>query len=454
MANRFGHHAVVIGGSIAGLITARVLSDYFDQVTIIERDQIEAKPAVHKSVPQGHHVHALLLGGERMLSSLYPSFTDKLFELGATRLRIGKDAAWMLPDGKAYTRTGTVREPMDAGIDMYAQSRGLLEYCVRQFTTAVPNVRLETSASVQELIYEGNRVRGARYLREGESRSMEADLVVDAGGRGSHAPRWLKELGFETPEETTIGVDFAYASAKFRINNVDDPEKLLLFLGPPPRFPNGAIIELIENDTWHVSMGGRFGIYPPADPEGFVEFAKSLSNPKLYHYLKTAERVSEIVPYRFPTSVLRHYERLASVPERFVILGDAICSFNPIYGQGMSSAALQAKALQQLLSERAGQSGGLDGLALAFFPKAAEVVMTPWILAASSDFAFPQTKGERPPNFAESVRYGMTLEEIAGEDPAVQFLLMEVFQLLKPITALMEDPLRSRVLARMEKKSS
>jgi len=453
MANRLGHNAAVIGGSIAGLITARVLSDYFDQVVVLERDQIESTPAVHKSVPQGHHLHALLLGGQRVLSSLFPSFTDDLQKLGAVRMRISKDVAWMLPDGKAYTRNGSVRTPQDIGIDIYGQSRGLLEYCVRQLTLKLPNVTLESGATVHELIYDGARVRGVRYGREGNSNSVEADLVVDAGGRGSHAPRWLKELGFEAPAETTIGVDFAYSSAKFRIANFDDPERLLIFVGPPPRYPNGAIIELIENDTWHVSMGGRFGDYPPADEAGFVAFAKSVSHPKLYEYLKDAERVSDIMHFRFPTSVQRHYERLAAFPEGFVVLGDAISSFNPIYGQGMSSAALQVKALQQLISDRAAQSRGLDGLAPAFFPKAAEVVATPWILAASSDFAFPKTKGERPPNFADSARYAAALDALAADDPALQMLLMEVFQLAKPITVLMEDPLRTRVIERMQKAS-
>src|SRR6202521_658474 len=230
MPDRLGQHAVVIGGSIAGLMTARVLADYFEQVTVFDRDHIEARPAVHKSVPQGNHLHALMMGGEQVLSSLYPGFTDRLQELGAVRFRFGKEAAYFFPSGRAYTPTGSVREPRDLGIDGYSQSRGLLEYCVRQCTFEIANLKFEGDTAVQGLIYEHGQVRGVRLSREGAAKTAAADLVVDAGGRGSRASRWLGELGFQTPEESSIGCDFAYTSAKFRIPaDYDAPEKVMLF---------------------------------------------------------------------------------------------------------------------------------------------------------------------------------------------------------------------------------
>jgi 2-polyprenyl-6-methoxyphenol hydroxylase-like FAD-dependent oxidoreductase len=452
MANHLGHHAVIVGGSMAGLMTARVLADYFAHVTVLERDPIAERPELHKSIPQGHHYHALLLGGQRVLASLYPGFTDKLHGLGAVRYRLGKDFACFLPDGKAYMLAGTVREPRDLGIDAYSQSRGLIEYCVRQYTLAVPNVKLETASTAQGLMAENAHVRGVRYNSPSSSQSITADLVVDAGGRGSHAPRWLTELGFQAPEETTIGVDFAYASTKFRIpDSYDEPERLLGFFGPAPQFPNGAYLGAIEDNTWHLSLAGRFGEYPPTDEAGFLAFAKSLHTPKLYNLIKKAERVADIVQYRFPTSVQRHYERLTAFPERFLVLGDAICSFNPIYGQGMSSAALQVQALQQLLTERAAGAYGLEGLALAFFPKAAEVIATPWTFAANFDFAYPQTRGDRSSQTRESAQYFTALGTLVAEDAEVQRLVTEVIHLAKPLSALMEEPLRSRVVAQQQK---
>jgi 2-polyprenyl-6-methoxyphenol hydroxylase-like FAD-dependent oxidoreductase len=399
MAKHLGQRAIVIGGSMAGLMTARALADYFDHITVFERDYIEEHSAIHQSIPQGNHVHVLLLGGLQVLSSLYPGFTDKLERLGAVRFRIGQELAFFFPDRKAYTLTGSVREPRDLGIDGYAQSRGLLEYCVRKSTLALSNVKFESGCAVQGLVYESGRVQGVRYTQGGDTYTAAADLVVDAGGRGSRAHRWLIELGFPAPEETTIGVDFAYSNTKFRKPDYyNDAERVLGFLGPPPDSLRGALLEEIEEDIWHVSLGGRFGDYPPDDEEGFFAFAKSLPTSTLYHLIKDAERVADIVHYRFPTSRLRHYERLTAFPEGFLILGDSISSFNPIYGQGMSSAALQANALQQLLADRVAKSQGLDGLGLAFFPKAAEVIATPWTLAANFDFAYSKTRGTRPPD--------------------------------------------------------
>jgi 2-polyprenyl-6-methoxyphenol hydroxylase-like FAD-dependent oxidoreductase len=182
MAKHLGQRAIVIGGSMAGLMTARALADYFDHITVFERDYIEEHSAIHQSIPQGNHVHVLLLGGLQVLSSFYPGFTDKLERLGAVRFRIGQELAFFFPDRKAYTLTGSVREPRDLGIDGYAQSRGLLEYCVRKSTLALSNVKFESGCAVQGLVYESGRVQGVRYTQGGDTYTAAADLVVDAGG--------------------------------------------------------------------------------------------------------------------------------------------------------------------------------------------------------------------------------------------------------------------------------
>jgi 2-polyprenyl-6-methoxyphenol hydroxylase-like FAD-dependent oxidoreductase len=453
MAARFGQHAIVIGGSMTGLMTARVLADHFDTVTVLERDHIDEHPAIHKSIPQGNHYHAVLLGGQQVLSTLYPDFIDKLRSFGSVRLRLGEEWVWYLPDGKAYSASATpVREPRYLGFDVQSQSRGILEHCVRQCTLAFANVKCESDSIVQGLVYESGRVHGVRYSHAGRVETLTADLVIDAGGRGAHTPRWLTELGFQPPRETVVGVDLGYASTKFRVPDFyDEPERLQVFLGPPPQFPNAAIMGEIENRTWHVTLAGRFGQYPPTDEAGFLAFAQSLHTPRLYSLIKDAGRVADIVSYRFPSSLRRHYEQLTAFPEGFVVLGDAICSFNPVYGQGMSVAALQVRALQQLLMERVAGSHGLDGLALAFFPKAAEVILTPWVLAVGQDLAYPQTQGERPPNMAENAQYFAALNALAIEDQELHKLLGEVFQLAKPLTVLMEEPLRSRVLEQLPK---
>ena len=157
--------------------------------------------------------------------------------------------------------------------------------------------------------------------------------------------------------------------------------------------------------------------------------------------------------YRFPSSVQRHYERLATFPEGLLVLGDAISSFNPFYGQGMSSAALQVQALRQLLTDRAAESRGLDGLALAFFPQAAQIIETPWTLTTNQDLAFPQTHGDRPADLEERVQYFMAVDALTAEDDEVFRLLVDVLNLVKPISALREEPLRSRVEAQLRQRS-
>jgi 2-polyprenyl-6-methoxyphenol hydroxylase-like FAD-dependent oxidoreductase len=448
MAHHVGQRAVVIGGSVAGLMTARVLADHFDAVTVLERDHIDDQPALRQSVPQGAHLHGLLLGGQQIMASLYPGFTEKLETLGATRCRAGTEIVFYLPTGKAFSMTGTVREPRDLGFDITCHSRGLLEYCVRRCTLQQANIAFEGESTVRGLVYADGRVSGVHYSRAGETHSLPADLVVDAGGRRSQVPHWLTASGYRAPEVTTIGVDIAYASTKFRVPaTYDEPERLLVFIGPPPDVADGAILEVIEHRTWHVTLMGRFGNYPPHDAAGFLAFAKALHSPKLYDLIRDAERVADITAYRFPTSMWRHYERLATVPEGLVVLGDAICSVNPFYGQGMSTAALQVQALQQVLTERAVGAQGLDGLAGAFFPKAAAIIETPWTLAAARDFAYPRTNGQQPTDLGDRAQYFADVDALTADDIEVQRLVTEVFNLAKPLSALGEEPLRSRVEA-------
>jgi 2-polyprenyl-6-methoxyphenol hydroxylase-like FAD-dependent oxidoreductase len=220
-------------------------------------------------------------------------------------------------------------------------------------------------------------------------------------------------------------------------------------VGPAPNFPNEAFLIPIEDGVRLLSLCGRFGDYPPTDEAGFLAFAKSLHTPKIYQIVRRAQRVSEITHHRYPTAVRRHYERMPAFPEGFLVVGDALCSFNPIYGQGMSSAALQAEALQHALNERMERPAPLEGLAHSFFAKAAEVVDTPWLLATISDFAHPRTKGERPPGLEESGRYLAAVEALSADDAELEALVWEVFSLAKPLPKLWEEPLRSRVLAKM-----
>jgi 2-polyprenyl-6-methoxyphenol hydroxylase-like FAD-dependent oxidoreductase len=437
---------------MAGLMAARVLSDHFDQVTILERDHIDDHPSVHKSIPHGNQLHVLLAGGLQSLARLFPEFTAMLTDSGAVPARVGKEWAIFLPEGKVYSLMGSLKEPRDLGYTTYNASRGLLEHCLRRIMSALKNVSFVPDCNVRELAYANGRVCGVTCNvdgRDGATETLTADFLIDAGGRGSHASAWLKQLGFTEPPATVVGSDIAYAGAKFRLRGRGPDERLLFLPGRAPDHIRAAGAEEIEGGVWHLILVGRFGDFPPTDEAGFFAFAESLYTPAIYDLFADAERVSEIIPHRFPTSFQRHYERLEEFPEGFLVIGDGICSFNPIYAQGMSSAALQAEALQVILAQRAEEEQGTTKLACEFFPKAAEVIATPWALSAGGDLAYPQTQGERPPNAAEHATYFASLDRLCAEDPDALLLGAEVFNLLKPISSLFEEPLRSRVLAKM-----
>jgi 2-polyprenyl-6-methoxyphenol hydroxylase-like FAD-dependent oxidoreductase len=333
---------------------------------------------------------------------------------------------------------------------MYSQSRGLVEQAVRDLVRETPNVELRSGVSVKRLLFDNGRVKGVA-LDDGEREAeRSAQLVVDASGRSSRTPRWLAENGFVPQDETTIGVDFAYASVKLRLRRgPEGGERQLNGFGPPPNHPDGAILGQIEGGLWHLSLAGRFGNCPPADRAGFLAFTERLYTRAFYDLVRDAEFAAEISSYRYPTSLWRRYERLGRFPEGLLAIGDAISSFNPVYGQGMSSAAIQAGELRSVLAERARRQLGLDGVASEFFARAANAVATPWTLAALQDLAYEKTTGERSAELGELGRYFGGLLSLAAEDPDVEQAVGEMFQLARPLSALMAEPLRSRVLARL-----
>jgi 2-polyprenyl-6-methoxyphenol hydroxylase-like FAD-dependent oxidoreductase len=305
-------------------------------------------------------------------------------------------------------------------------------------------VGFATGVAVRELHYRNQRVRGVRCS---DSRSLEADLVVDAAGRGSRVPKWLAAMGLAQPDETTIGVDIAHSTAFFQRPRFYTAQSVVFIVGPPPDFVKRGYVCAIEDDRLLVSLIRRF-VHPPTDDQGFFDFAGSLHSPLICQIIRESERLTPIAHHRVPTSVQRHYERLADFPEGLLVVGDGVCCLNPAYGQGMSVAALQARALQQVLGEHGAQHG-LNRLGAAFFPKVAEINSGPWTLAANLDLAYPQTRGERPSGFKERAQYMAALDRLQADDIELQRLVMAVFHLTQPLSALHEEPLRSRVLARM-----
>lgn len=438
--NRF-EKAIVIGGSIAGLLAARILSDYFRRVIVIERDWRTEQPgAGRKGVPQGRHAHALLVRGERIISRYFPGIRDALLREGATAVNMGHDMRWH--------HSGVWKARYRSDIEMISLSRPLLEWHIAERLRLLPNVDVIDGCSVRRLDCEQDRIMGV-HLQGRQSRFdrqyLSADLIVDAGGRGSATPTQLVDAGFERPAESSATIDLVYASRLLRVPAGERDWKCLYVIAQPPQ-KRGALILPIEGDRWLVTAYGVHGDHPPTDDAGFLQFVRELPVPDIYRAIKEAEPLTDIVRHGTRSSVRRHYERLQRFPDGLLVTGDAICSFNPSYGQGMSTAALYAEVLQECLETRLQRGAGLNGLWRDFFKGAAAAADAPWQLASSEDFRHRQTVGRRGPAMRLLHWYTRTAQAASGRDTRVAERVYEVMHLLKAPSALFSPDIVRRVL--------
>jgi 2-polyprenyl-6-methoxyphenol hydroxylase-like FAD-dependent oxidoreductase len=428
---------------MGGLTAARVLADHFEQVLVLERDTLPAQSDARSGVPQGKHAHALLAGGQQVLGELFPGFERDLVDTGAVALNEGVDTLAERPGPDPIPQR-------DLGFMSYAQSRPQLELNVRQRVLAQPNIELRQRCRVQEFVASEDRtsVCGLIYTQADRQRqSVQADLIVDASGRGALTLDLLNSSGHALPKETPIGVNITYATAIFEIpDDLPQDWKAVYTIPRAPEHSRGGLLIPMEGQRWILSLGGRKkGEEPPADVEGFMAFVRQLPTPTIYHAIQHAKRIGDIASYRFPESAYRHYQELNAFPQGLLPLGDAICRFNPVYGQGMSVAAQEARALGRLLADRASSPAPLDGLAAAFFAQADAIIDTPWAMAAIPDFIYPETRGERPADFEQRLKAGMAMDKLAARDPAVHKLVAEVAHLLKPRRVFQEPELQQRL---------
>ena len=385
-------HAVVLGGSIAGLLAARVLLDHFGQVTLLERDQFPAQPATRAGVPQGQHVHGLLLQGQQILEQLFPGLIEDLTQAGAIPLD------W-IADWQFFSLEGWL-EQHDSGLRGLCCSRLLLEWYLRQRLLNNDRFHLRPGCSAQGLVFQSQpnpRITGVmlRSAADGPDQpSISADLVVDATGRHSKLPRWLAAAGYEKPPETQVNSFLGYASRWYR-RPTDAIAKGVMIVAKPGESTRGGVLYPVEGDRWIVTLSGIAGDHPPADEAGFLAFAQSLRHPMLYDLLKISEPCSPIHCYRRTENQWRHYEQLSATPRGVVALGDAVCCFNPAYGQGMTAAALGAMTLQRCLS-KANQTPQPVDWEQRFQYQLAQTLNTPWLMATGEDFRWPSTEGKRP----------------------------------------------------------
>ena len=434
----------MIGAGIAGLLAARVLADHFAEVVIVERDALPPDQASPRAgAPQAAHVHGLLARGHTVLKHLLPGLDAQLAAAGAPLVDWTSDCWWF--------SFGGWKPVFPSGILSRSLSRDLLEWTIRCRVTGLDCVRLLEQHEVLDLLRAPERAGVGGVLLRPRARApaaaseISADLVVDASGRDSRAPEWLARLGYPRPRETTVNAFLGYASRLYTPRRGwTSGWQVLAMLATPPAGKRGGIIQTIEGQRWFVTLAGAAHDYPPTDEDGFLAFARSLPSPELYAAIANAQPISPIRGYRRTENRLRHYETLGRWPAGFLVIGDAVCSLNPIYAQGMTVATLGAQALAQRL--RRPRSYGAR-LSRRFQRDLARAQATPWLLATAEDFRHPTTQGARPgPASHVMHQYIDRLQLVATHSPRAHRALIEVFNLLRPPLGLLAPQLAVEAL--------
>lgn len=447
-----GGRSVVIGGGFAGLLAARVLADHFDEVVVVERDAlVDGVVAPRKGVPQGRHAHVLLARGEQVLGRLFPDLVPALEADGAVRVDAAADVASY--QGGWMTR-------FRSGVTWLGLSRPLLESHVRRRVFARTNVSRRDAHDAVRLHADasGGRVIGVtvKDRERGVEAVVEADLVVDAAGRGTKLPAWLDALGFGKPGATVVKVDLGYATRAYRrAHPWPYPWEALRMSGKSTATPRIGALLPIEGGFLAI-LGGVLGDHPPADPDGFRAFARTLPQPDLYRALGELTPCSDAATFRVLTSVRRHYETMPRFPEGLAALGDALATFNPFYAQGMTVAALAALALGDCLVEqrrRAGK-GVISGLSRRYLAAASRLTDVPWKMAMNEDLRLPKIEGERPPLYRARMWYAGQVHRVAQEDTDVYGRYLRVAHLLEGPETLLTPSTAVRVLRALIRRST
>jgi hypothetical protein len=480
------------------MCVARALADVVDRVTVVERDRFPDHPAVRKGVPQAHHLHVLVTAGQRALERLFPGIVDELHRAGAVPVSAPTDILYL-------TTTGW-RQRFPATHRLIGASRELIDWTVHKRLSADARIRFLPGHDVIGLLPagsgsgaddgsgngsgsdggngngsgngdgsgdgsgrgegngsgNGDRAVGGVRLRArgltGEDgaatgtgaatdavEELAADLVVDASGRGSHAPDWLAALGYPAPAETRIDAGLGYASRRYVLpGSALGDWKNILLMPDPPRSGRGGVLYPIENDRWMLTLGGLGDDKPPTDEEGFLGFARGLRSTVIYDAVKDARSDSPIHGFVQTSNHRRHYESMRRWPRGFVVVGDAICAFNPVYGHGMSVAAQTAVALGEHLRTRPPGAAPLDRTAQAVAARCAALA---WLVATGADSRVPGTTGTRPGlRDRLSHRYLDRVADIANRDPYVSRVLTDVMHLVASPGALLRPGVMARVV--------
>ena len=435
-----GSHGLVIGSGIAGLLAARVLLNHFAFVTVVERDSLPEQLGARPGVPQTVHSHGLLKRGSSILEQLFPGLEAELVAAGA-----------ILTDQIADTLTLSHQDSFPrcpSDLIVPSCSRSLLEWMIRRRLLKSDRLQFLDATQVKKLLTDetNSRIKGLQLLDRDALQlgELTADLVVDASGRQSNTPKWLQKLGYPAPSETKVNAFLGYTTRWYeRPKQLDADWKMMYVMPQSPNGSRSGVLAAMEGERWVLSLYGFNQDYPPKDEVGFLEFAGTLSNRAVYNAVKDAKPVSPIYSFRSTENRLRHYERL-KLPSGLVVMGDAVFAFNPIHGQGMTTAAMGALELDRCLAQQFRSRTDLTGLSDRFQKQLARSLQAPWMLATNRDQRWlspvdATTTGKKL-NWIDrfSKQYGQEVEALLKSSPESYRSLMEIRHMVKVPTVMLK----------------
>ena len=425
--------AVIVGASVAGLLAGRVLADYFDEVVLVDKEGLDQGPVPRKAVPQGNHIHGILTPTFHILKRFLPELIDDLVDGGAHLFDGGRD--WRFHVYGNFLTNG------ETGQKLIGSTRPFFEDHLRRRVASITNIEIRAEHRFKNWVpgNDNRRVEGIIVSNAAGEVELGADLIVDARGRASTLSKELQELGYEAPAEEVVGVDLGYTSRLYRARDFSPDWNLLILNPSAPQSWTGGLIEKVENEQWIVTQFGYFGDHAPADDDGFLERARSLAVPDIADFLAIAEPVSDFRRFDMRQCKMLRFEELDAFPDRVLVIGDAVCSLNPIYGQGMTKAAREAGHLWDSLSDHLKQTDSIDGFAATFrrnLPAAG--ADWAWQLTSGADLRFPQTTGERQPGGAFMGWYMKRLFLRSAKNIDARKRLFDTLMLVNPPNHLMK----------------
>ncbi|WP_180322410.1 FAD-dependent oxidoreductase [Mesobacillus foraminis] len=439
-------NVIVIGGGVAGKLTAKALSSFFEEVIILEADQEYKQKGPRKRTPQSHQPHIVLKKGAESIEQLFPGFKGELIKEGSPVTNFTNDLKWL--------HFGYVKQPFEGDLLLNQQSRPLLEWILDRFVKQVTNVLFRYESTVESLLFDPNKTKviGVELRSKGSNNreKLYADLVVDTSGFASKSRDWLSENGFEIKEEK-VKIDLVYATRCYQLKYPKKQGwKNLLYSVSYPDNPNYGSVQLVEDGQYLVTVGGYGDKYSIATNEDFKQLVRNLPLQDVSQFIEKAEALTDVKVHRVPFQVRRRYDLAKHFPENFIVIGDANCRFDPLFAQGISVVAAEALELQKCLEREAGVHKGFEK---KLHKKIAKIIATPWDLAITEALRNPEIKGKRSFILPIKLWYTKRVFQVSAYDPEVYMRLVRVMNLVQPSTHLFHPKVVKSFFVKRNKKS-